>query len=124
MGSGATEVRYPIDGREGMSDWLMRPQPLGESRWSFPPASRWPDHDIIAVGGDLRPETLITAYRRGIFPMNVTDTRLLGWWSPNPRGILPLDGLRVTRSMKQSAKRFEVRVDTCFADVIRQCADP
>ena len=49
---------------------------------------------------------------------------LLGWWSPNPRGILPLDGLRVTRSLRQSAKRYEVRVDTCFGDVIRRCADP
>jgi len=49
---------------------------------------------------------------------------VLGWWSPDPRGIVPLDGLRVTRSMRQSAKHFEVRVDTCFADVIRACADP
>ena len=48
----------------------------------------------------------------------------LGWWSPELRGILPLDGLRVTRSMRQSAKRFEVRVDTCFARVIRGCANP
>ncbi len=49
---------------------------------------------------------------------------MLGWWSPNPRGILPLDGLRVTRSMRQSAKRFEVAVDTCFTRVIRGCGDP
>jgi len=49
---------------------------------------------------------------------------LLSWWSPDPRGILPLDGLRVTRSMRQSAKRFEVRVDTCFTRVMRGCADP
>lgn len=48
----------------------------------------------------------------------------LGWWSPDPRGILPLDGLRVTRSMRQSAKRFEIRVDTCFTRVMRACADP
>jgi leucyl/phenylalanyl-tRNA--protein transferase len=49
---------------------------------------------------------------------------LLGWWSPDPRGILPLDRLRVTRSMRQSARQFEIRVDTCFARVIRACADP
>ena len=48
----------------------------------------------------------------------------LGWWSPDPRGILPLDGLRVTRSMRQSAKRFEIRIDTCFTQVMRACADP
>ena len=56
--------------------------------------------------------------------MGVSEIGLLGWFSPNPRGILPLDGLRVTRSMRQSAKRFEVRVDTCFTQVIRGCADP
>jgi len=90
----------------------------------FPPASRWPAEDLIAVGGDLAPETLVAAYCRGIFPMNVSGIEVLGWWSPNPRGVLPLDGLRVTRSMRQSAKRFEVRVDTCFSEVIRGCADP
>jgi leucyl/phenylalanyl-tRNA--protein transferase len=60
-----------------------------------------------------------------MFPMGVGErSDHLGWWSPNPRGILPLDGLRVTRSMRQSAKRFEIRVDTCFTRVMRACADP
>ena len=49
---------------------------------------------------------------------------VLAWWSPDPHGILPLDNLRVTRSLRRSAKRYEVRVDTCFGDVIRRCADP
>jgi leucyl/phenylalanyl-tRNA--protein transferase len=49
---------------------------------------------------------------------------VIGWWSPDPRGVIPLDGLRVTRSMRQSAKRFEIRLNTCFLDVIRGCADP
>jgi leucyl/phenylalanyl-tRNA--protein transferase len=75
--------------------------------------------------GDLEPETLIAGYRRGIFPM-VLDVPepVVGWWSPHPRGILPLDRLRVTRSMRQSARRYRVRVDTCFHDVVRRCADP
>lgn len=50
--------------------------------------------------------------------------RLVGWWSPDPRGIVPVDNLRVTRSMRQSAKHFEIRVDTCFLDIIRACANP
>jgi leucyl/phenylalanyl-tRNA--protein transferase len=78
----------------------------------------------VDIGADLEPSTLIDAYRRGVFPMEISDFGVLGWWSPNPRGILPLDGLRVTRSMRRSAKRFEIRVDTCFARVIRGCADP
>ena len=108
-----------------MTDWQTRPAPMGRSRWAFAPPSQWPDEDLIAVGGDLEPATIVTAYRQGIFPMIVeVPEPILAWWSPEPRGILPLDGLRVTRSLKQSAKRFEVRVDTCFEAVIRACADP
>jgi leucyl/phenylalanyl-tRNA--protein transferase len=98
---------------------------VGESRWKFPPASDWPEGDVVAAGGDLAPGTLAAAYRQGLFPMPVEGSdRILGWWSPDPRGIVPLDGLRVTRSMRQSAKRYEVRIDTCFAQVIRRCGDP
>ena len=68
---------------------------------------------------------MIDAYRLGLFPMLVTGLPgVLGWWSPDPRGILPLDGLRVTKSLRQSARKYEVRVDTCFEDVMRGCADP
>jgi leucyl/phenylalanyl-tRNA--protein transferase len=77
------------------------------------------------IGGDLEPATLVAAYRRGIFPMEARGLPgMLAWWSPDPRGILPLDGLRVTRSMRQSARQFEIRIDTCFVDVMRACADP
>jgi len=108
-----------------VTDWSSTPQPPGEGRWAFPPTDKWPDSDLIATGGDLEPETLVHAYRCGIFPMEVTALQgKLGWWSPNPRGIVPVDGLRVTKSMRQSARRFEIRIDTCFADVMRACGDP
>jgi leucyl/phenylalanyl-tRNA--protein transferase len=108
-----------------VTDWRTRPTPVGPTCWAFPPPSRWPDQDLLICGGDLEPSTLIAAYRRGIFPMIVENPApILGWWSPDPRGIVPLDRLRVTRSLRQSAKRYEVRVDTCFADVIRECASP
>ena len=108
-----------------MTDWSTTPQPVGEPRWSFPPVDTWPDSDLIAIGGDLEPATLVNAYRRGLFPMAVTALEgKLGWWSPDPRGIVPLDRLRVTTSMRQSARRFDIRVDTCFADVMRACGNP
>ncbi len=108
-----------------MAGWSTSPQWVGPSRWRFPSPAAMPDGDLVSVGGDLEPETLVDAYRRGIFPMEVTGMRgVLGWWSPDPRGILPLDGLRVTRSLRQSAKQCTVRVDTCFDAVIRACADP
>ena len=50
--------------------------------------------------------------------------RTLGWWSPDPRGVLPVDGLRVSRSLRKSIARFEVRFDTSFEAVMRACADP
>jgi leucyl/phenylalanyl-tRNA--protein transferase len=108
-----------------MTDWFSRPRPLGVSHWRFPPPSDWPSDDVIAAGADLQPATLVAAYRRGLFPMPLPIARpVCAWWSPDPRGILPLDRLRITRSMRQSAKRFEVRVDTCFIEVIRACGNP
>src|SRR6267143_2921920 len=96
-------------------DWATKPQPVEESRWRFPLVSELPEGDLVSVGGDLQPSTVVNAYRRGMFPMEVTGLPgVLGWWSPDPRGILPLDRLRVTRSMRQSAKRYDIRVDTCF----------
>ena len=110
-----------------MTDWLTLPRPPGRSPFAFPPPSQWPREDLIALGGDLAPSTIISAYRRGLFPMVIDASDpapLLGWWSPDPRGILPLDRLRVTPSLRRSARRFEVRVDTCFAAVMRACAAP
>jgi leucyl/phenylalanyl-tRNA--protein transferase len=80
------------------------------------------ESDLVAVGADLEPGTLLAAYRSGMFPMPVEGT--LGWWSPDPRGILPLDGLRVSRSLRKACGRFEVRVDTAFDEVVTACADP
>src|SRR5688500_20309832 len=84
------------------------------------------DHDLVALGGDLEPPTLLEAYRLGMFPMPVRTTGgpVLGWWSPDPRGVLPLDGLRVSRSLRRSLRRFTVTADTAFADVVAACAAP
>lgn len=92
--------------------------------WSFPDPGVADDAGIVAVGGDLEPGTLLHAYRSGLFPMHVDRGRRLAWWSPHPRGILPLDRLRVTRSLRRSCARFEVRVDTAFDAVVDRCADP
>ena len=78
--------------------------------------------EIVAIGGDLEPSTLIAAYSQGIFPMKVED--VLAWWSPDPRGILPLDGFRLSRSLRRALPRFEIRVDTAFPAVMRACGDP
>ena len=79
----------------------------------------------MAVGADLEPGTILAAYRAGLFPMPV-DKRNLGWWSPTPRAILPFGeaGLVVSRSLRRSCRRFEIRVDSAFEEVIDACGDP
>lgn len=103
------------------------PAEPAETPWDFPDPTHVRD-DLIALGADLAPGTLLRAYRTGFFPMPMaggSDAQAqLGWWSPQERGILPLDGLRVTRSLRKSTKRFEIRVDTAFEEVIDACADP
>jgi leucyl/phenylalanyl-tRNA--protein transferase len=78
---------------------------------------------IVAIGADLEPGTLLAGYRAGLFPMPF-DRRRIAWFSPDPRGILPLDGLRITRSLRRSLQRYEVRVDTSFRTVMEECGDP
>ena len=80
-------------------------------------------HGLVAVGADLEPGTLLAAYRGGLFPMPFAKRRV-GWWSPDPRGVIPLDGLRVSRSLRKSSARFEIRMDTEFEQVMRRCGDP
>lgn len=94
------------------------------SRWAFPPPDDADENGVVGVGADLEPGTLLAAYRSGLFPMPVSRGRRIAWWSPDPRGVLPLDGLRVTRSMRQSARRYDIRVDTAFVEVMAACADP
>jgi leucyl/phenylalanyl-tRNA--protein transferase len=92
--------------------------------WAFPSPDQADEAGVVAVGGDLEPGTLLTAYRCGLFPMPLGRRGDVGWWSPDPRGVLPLPGLRVSRSLRRSARRFEIRVDTAFEQVIAACADP
>ncbi len=90
------------------------------NRWQFPDAATVSRGDFVASGADLEPQTLVAAYSAGLFPM--PHRRRLGWWSPDPRGVLPLDGLVVSRSLRRSLRRYEVRIDTAFPAVIEACA--
>ncbi|WP_254126815.1 leucyl/phenylalanyl-tRNA--protein transferase [Aquihabitans sp. G128] len=94
------------------------------SRWELPPAATADESGIVGIGADLEPGTVLSAYRAGLFPMPLKRPRALAWWSPDPRGVLPLDGLRVSRSLRKACARYEVRVDTAFDEVIAACADP
>src|SRR3954471_18246242 len=92
--------------------------------WDLPDPEVAGDGEVAAIGADLEPGTLLAAYRRGLFPMRVGRRRGLGWWSPDPRGIIPLDCVHVSRSLRRSIPRFEIRRDTAFAAVMHGCASP
>ena len=78
---------------------------------------------LLAVGGDLAPERLLAAYRRGIFPWYSPGEPIL-WWSPDPRMVLFPAEFKVSRSLGRTLRRggYEVRLDTAFARVIAACA--
>ncbi|AKT52065.1 leucyl/phenylalanyl-tRNA--protein transferase [Arsenicicoccus sp. oral taxon 190] len=104
----------------------MTPVEPAPSRWALDLGGATPGEDLVGVGADLTPGTVLQAYRRGLFPMGLGTAGgpPLGWWSPDPRGVLELDGLRVSRSLRRARRGFEVRVDTAFAEVVAACADP
>jgi leucyl/phenylalanyl-tRNA--protein transferase len=94
------------------------------STWQFPPVDHADETGLLGVGADLEPGTILAAYRAGIFPMPVDRDGLMGWWSPDPRGVLKLTDLRVSRSLRRSLRRFDYSVDRALPAVIEGCADP
>jgi leucyl/phenylalanyl-tRNA---protein transferase len=102
----------------------MAPVEPPPCRWRLPDPADADEQGLAGVGADLEPGTLLAAYRSGLFPMPVGRRGPMGWWSPDPRGVLPLDGLRVTRSLRRSTRRYEVRVDTAFEEVAAACSSP
>jgi leucyl/phenylalanyl-tRNA--protein transferase len=102
------------------------PTPPPPTAWDFALDRVPPGEDLIGIGADLEVPTLYEAYSIGVFPMGIGDhgAEPIGWWSPDPRGVLHPDGLRVTRSLRKARGRFEVRVDTAFEDVVAACAEP
>ena len=100
------------------------PSELPPCPWSFPPAEAAGEEGLLALGADLEPGTLVAAYRAGIFPMPIGGVPEMAWFSPDPRGIVPLDGLHVSRSLRRSLRRYTTTADRAFADVLAGCADP
>jgi leucyl/phenylalanyl-tRNA--protein transferase len=109
--------------RSGYANALLVPVYRLDDRPLFPP----PDHaedGLLAVGGDLAPERLLLAYRMGIFPWYEEGLPIL-WHSPDPRGVIPLDKVHVSRSLRRVLRSgvYEVRYDEAFARVIHACKE-
>lgn len=101
-----------------------RPVEPPPSKYLLPlPEHVMPEDELVCVGADLEPGTLLSAYRQGMFAMPDRE-RGVGWWSPHPRGLLPLTGLHEGRSLRASRRRFRVSVDRAFDAVVAACGDP
>ena len=98
-----------------MTDWA--PMTL------FDDPADWPDDDLIGASLGMDPWVIVEAYAKGVFPMPL-DGNLIGWYSPRSRGILPLDGLKVSRSLGKTARRYRITVDRAFPEVLARCSDP
>jgi leucyl/phenylalanyl-tRNA--protein transferase len=119
--------------RRGDGPWTVvprridPPRPLPRSPWGFPEPSEPLDDvgDVLGVGADLEPATLVHAYRSGIFPWPHGDAPL-PWFSPDPRGVLPPREAVRTRSLVRLLRRsgWETTMDADLAAVIRGCAAP
>jgi leucyl/phenylalanyl-tRNA--protein transferase len=94
---------------------------------SFPPVDQAlaDPSGLLAVGGDLSPARLLAAYARGIFPWYSPGQPVL-WWSPDPREVIPVGALHISRSLARTLRRgrFTTSMDTDFAAVIDGCAAP
>jgi leucyl/phenylalanyl-tRNA--protein transferase len=88
----------------------------------FPPPEEAEEGGLVAVGGNLSPQRLLTAYGMGIFPWY--QKRPILWYSPDPRMVLVPAELRVSRRLRRTLRqeRFELRFDSAFEEVIRSCA--
>ncbi len=99
-----------------------------DSVWNGVAAASDPDRPV-AVGGDLDPATLIGAYRRGIFPYPPGNAQeaadLLPWWSPDPRGVIPVESVHLSRSLRARLRScgWTTTVDRSFAQVVGRCGE-
>lgn len=90
----------------------------------FPPIETADESGLLALGGDLEVESLILAYRQGIFPWPISDEYPLAWFSPDPRGIIEFDHLKIGKRLKRYLKSCPYRItfNQNFDDVISECA--
>lgn len=98
------------------------PLHLLDNTYWFPPVEDALDDGLLAAGGDLHPDRLLEAYKKGIFPWFSDDDPPL-WWCPDPRFVLFPDELKVSKSMRPllNRKAFDFRMDTAFEQVVRNC---
>ncbi|GAA4872587.1 leucyl/phenylalanyl-tRNA--protein transferase [Serinicoccus chungangensis] len=104
----------------------MVPQEPPPTPWELTTEGALPGEDLVGIGADLEPGTVLAAYRAGLFPMGLGDggAAPIGWWSPDPRGVLLPGDLHLSRSARRSTRGLSATVDQAFGAVVEACADP
>lgn len=94
--------------------------------WELTTAGAAPGEDLVGIGADLEPGTILAAYRSGLFPMGLGEGGAppIGWWSPDPRGVLLPGDLHLSRTARRATRDLRVSVDEAFEEVVQGCADP
>ncbi len=95
---------------------------ISKFSYNFPNPRLSSDEGLIAWGGDLNPDRILSAYVRGIFPWYNENDPIL-WWSPNPRLVLYPKDIKISKSLKRSMKKFEVKIDRDFEGVMKKCRE-
>jgi len=98
--------------------------PLDKYSYTFPNPLDASDEGLLAYGGDLHPNRIMTGYRNGIFPWFNEDDPIL-WWSPNPRFVLDIEKFKIPKSLNRTIKKqqLEIKYDTAFVQVMIECAN-
>ena len=106
------------------SSAVRKPRPVGLCQWAFPDPRGANALGLVARGGDFEPETILEAYRNGIFPWPHEDEDFL-WFSPARRAVIPAGGLHISRRLRRSLRKgvFTASLDRRFAEVMAACAD-
>ena len=82
----------------------------------------WPDQDLVGLSSNMSVDMVLLGYVSGLFPMPLDDE--IGWFSPLRRGLLPLDGLKITKSLRSASRRYAITINAAFGQVLTGCADP
>lgn len=88
----------------------------------FGDPDEWPDQDLVGLSSTMNEEMVLLGYISGLFPMPLDGE--VGWFSPLRRALLPLDGLKITKSLRSASRRYSASIDAAFEQVLAGCADP
>ncbi len=117
-------ARPPLDDCLSPDGTFGQPQPVGPSRYAIPDPGLAGPEGLVGYGADLEPSTLLDAYRRGIFPWPQGGAASIPWFSPDPRAVIPFDGVHIPRRLQRRVRQqpYRLTLNQAFGQVIQECS--